>query len=127
MLKYIKFIDPIGFGGMEVIRYAIYDTNAINDSEVEKFIMAHEVNHHIIIVNEFDFIHSYSSIFKMQEELEETKYRLDIAEDLLGQAHDLMSDTHCYMYEIYYDINIYFEGEYEHVGEGSSYHREEER
>ncbi len=125
MLSYLKFLDPSN-SGLSSFKYAIYDTDEIDSFTVEKIAIGHYENMRVTIVTEYEFKKTFSKMFKVIEELEETKNILGIADYLLSEAHELMSNTHCYDTEIYHDINIYFEGEYEHVGEGSSYVNKEE-
>lgn len=125
MLTYLKFLDPSD-NGLSSFKYAIYDTDEIDSFTVEKIAIGHYENMRVTIVTEYEFEKTFSKMFGAIEELEKTKNILDIANDLLEEVHELMSNTHCYDTEIYHDINIYFQGKYEHVGEGSSYFHEEE-
>jgi len=75
-----------------------------------------EINNQMLRIQLLELQKKYDELQKERDELEDG---IILTETLLSNAHDLMGNTHCYDTDVYYDIMLYFEGEYDLVGEGS--------
>ena len=85
MVAYIKFYDAVGyFSDIEVIKYAIYDTEMIDIEVLEALIMNGKTDLRVVIVNEQQFDKFFSNMFKLEMKLKETMDELESTKYLLS-------------------------------------------